>query len=119
KGLAWGIALGALRGGPIFPAVLLGAATALACSGLPGFGATPALALGIAAAAAAVTGLPLASAVLAVLLMGRDAHDQMPLIVMASVVAFIVAQLVRRAAPEASQGSGGESDGAPATGGAR
>ncbi|NEB21213.1 chloride channel protein, partial [Streptomyces coelicoflavus] len=59
KGLAWGIALGALRGGPIFPSVLLGAATALACSGLPGFGATPALALGISAAAAAVTGLPL------------------------------------------------------------
>ncbi|MET9749683.1 chloride channel protein [Streptomyces ardesiacus] len=96
KGLAWGIALGSLRGGPIFPSVLLGAATALACSGLPGFGTTPALALGISAAAAAVTGLPLGSAVLAVLLMGRDAHDQMPLIVMASVVSFVVAQLVRR-----------------------
>ncbi|WP_244315166.1 chloride channel protein [Streptomyces glaucescens] len=105
KGVAWGIALGSLRGGPIFPAVLLGAASALACSGLPGFGTTPALALGIAAAAAAVTGLPLSSAVLAVLLMGRAAHDQMPLIVAGSVVAFVVAQLVRReeagAAPDA------------------
>ncbi|CAL9621212.1 chloride channel protein [Streptomyces sp. enrichment culture] len=119
KGLAWGIALGALRGGPIFPAVLLGAATATACSGLPGFGATPALALGIAAAAAAVTGLPLASAVLAVLLLGRDAHDQTPLIVTASVVAFIVAQLVRRPGPETGQASGAEPDGAPAAGGAR
>ncbi|MEU3663677.1 chloride channel protein [Streptomyces sp. NPDC032940] len=99
KGLAWGIALGSLRGGPIFPAVLLGTATALACSGLPGFGATPALALGIAAAAAAVTGLPLASSVLAVLLMGRDAHDQMPLIVIASVVAFVVVQVIRRSPP--------------------
>ncbi|MFE5602270.1 chloride channel protein [Streptomyces coelicoflavus] len=114
KGLAWGVALGALRGGPIFPAVLLGAATALACSGLPGFGATPALALGISAAAAAVTGLPLASAVLAVLLMGRDAHDQMPLIVTASVVAFVVAQLVRRTGPE----TGGPEAGGPETGGA-
>ncbi|MEV5546140.1 chloride channel protein [Streptomyces sp. NPDC052309] len=97
KGLAWGIALGSLRGGPVFPAVLLGTATAMACSGLPGFGAAPALALGISAASAAVTGLPLASAVLAVLLVGRDAYDQMPLIVTASVVAFVVTQLVRRA----------------------
>ncbi|GAA3224891.1 hypothetical protein GCM10020256_34090 [Streptomyces thermocoprophilus] len=38
KGLAWGICLGALRGGPIFPAVLLGAALGVACSGLPGLG---------------------------------------------------------------------------------
>ncbi|MCF2435276.1 chloride channel protein [Streptomyces thinghirensis] len=101
KGLAWGIALGSLRGGPIFPAVLLGTATAMACSGLPGFGVTPALALGISAAAAAVTGLPLASAVLAVLLVGGDAYDQMPLIVTASVVAFVVTQLVRRTEPGA------------------
>ncbi|MET9254838.1 chloride channel protein [Streptomyces sp. NPDC003717] len=99
KGLAWGIALGGLRGGPIFPAVLLGTATAVALSGLPGFGVTPALALGISAGAAAVTGLPLSSAVLAVLLTGGDAYDQMPLIVTASVVAFVVAQLVRRTPP--------------------
>ncbi|MEV6121123.1 chloride channel protein [Streptomyces sp. NPDC052077] len=96
KGLAWGIALGGLRGGPIFPAVLLGTATAMACSGLPGFGATPALGLGIAAAATAVTGLPLAGAVLAVLLIGGDAYEQMPLIVIASVVAFVVAQVMPR-----------------------
>ncbi|GAA3978544.1 chloride channel protein [Streptomyces marokkonensis] len=102
KGVAWGIALGSLRGGPIFPAVLLGTATSMACSGLPGFGATPALALGISAASAAVTGLPLASAVLAVLLVGEDAYDQTPLIVTASVVSFVVTQLVRR--PETETG---------------
>ncbi|MEN3584445.1 chloride channel protein [Streptomyces sp. ZYX-F-203] len=106
KGLAWAVALGSLRGGPIFPAVLLGTATAMACSGLPGFGTTPALGLGIAAAASAITGLPLASAVLAALLMGKDAMEQMPLIVVASVVAFVVGQLVRRDG----------SDGAPAGG---
>ncbi|MEV5099451.1 MULTISPECIES: chloride channel protein [Streptomyces] len=115
KGLAWGIALGSLRGGPIFPAVLLGTATALACSGLPGFGVTPALALGISAAAAAVTGLPLASAVLSVLLVGGDAHDQMPLIVTGSVVAFIVAQVARRTEPRADGEPGaGTEGGAPA-----
>ncbi|MFH8936540.1 chloride channel protein [Streptomyces griseosporeus] len=95
KGLAWGLCLGALRGGPIFPAVLLGAALGVACSGLPGLGTTPALALGVAAATVTVTGLPVTSSVLAVLLMGKDAADQMPLIVVSAVVAYIVAQLVR------------------------
>ncbi|MEV5342597.1 hypothetical protein AB0K93_29550 [Streptomyces sp. NPDC052676] len=35
EGLAWGVALGSLRGGPVFPAMLPGAAIASACSGLP------------------------------------------------------------------------------------
>ncbi|MEG3629912.1 voltage-gated chloride channel family protein [Streptomyces poriticola] len=113
KGLAWAVSLGSLRGGPIFPAVLLGTATATAFSGLPGFGTAPALGLGIAAAASATTGLPLASAVLAALLLGGDAAEQMPLIVAASVVAFIVGQLVRRQRPE------GATDTAGAAGAAR
>ncbi|MFM9369946.1 chloride channel protein [Streptomyces sp. Da 82-17] len=98
KGLAWALCLGAMRGGPIFPGVLIGAALGIACSGLPGLGTTPALALGIAAATAALTGLPLTSAVLAVLLLGADASEQMPLIVTASVVAFMTAQLATRPA---------------------
>lgn len=96
KGLAWGVSLGSLRGGPIFPSVLLGAGAATACAGLPGLGTTPALALGIAAAATAVTGLPLTSSVLAVLLLGRAAHDQMPLIVLAAVVSVVVTQALDR-----------------------
>ncbi|MFE5207034.1 chloride channel protein [Streptomyces sp. NPDC056600] len=96
KGLAWGISLGSLRGGPIFPSVLLGASAGIACSGLPGLGITPALALGIAAAATAVTGLPLTSSVLAVLLLGRAAYDQTPLIVLAAVVSVVVTQALGR-----------------------
>lgn len=96
KGLAWGVSLGSLRGGPIFPSVLLGASAALACNGLPGLGTTPALALGLAAAASSVTGLPLTSSVLAVLLLGRAAHDQMPLIVLSAVVAVVVTQALNR-----------------------
>ncbi|WP_079001502.1 chloride channel protein [Streptomyces sp. AS58] len=94
KGVAYGIALGSLRGGPIFPAVLIGTAAALACNGLPGFGAAPSLAVGAAAATAAVSGLPLTSSILAILLLGPDAHNQMPLIVTASVLAFMVTQFV-------------------------
>ncbi|MEU0396457.1 chloride channel protein [Streptomyces sp. NPDC006208] len=102
KGLAWGISLGALRGGPIFPALMLGSAVGIACSGLPGFGATAGFTIGTATATAAVTGLPVSSAVLAVLLMGSDAHSQMPLIVVGVVVAVIVRELAARpaAAPQ-------------------
>ncbi|MEV8020264.1 hypothetical protein AB0O76_28755 [Streptomyces sp. NPDC086554] len=77
------------------PAAVLIAAIGIACSGLPGLGTTPGLALGLAAAAG-ITGLPLTSAILAVLLLGDDAYNQMPLIVTASVAAFITAQLLRR-----------------------
>ncbi|WP_230887114.1 chloride channel protein [Streptomyces spinoverrucosus] len=106
KGLAWGIALGSLRGGPVFPAVLLGAATAMACSGLPGLGVTPALALGMAAGSAAIMGLPLSSAVLTVLLMGDDAYNQMPLIIASAVVSFVVTQVVRgRESPRKDDGT--------------
>ncbi|MFS4094230.1 chloride channel protein [Streptomyces sp. AF1A] len=99
KALAWGISLGSLRGGPIFPAVLIGVATGVACSGLPGLGVTPGFALGITAAATVVTGLPLTSSVLAVLLLGRDAYDQMPLIVLTAVVAVLSSHLLARRRP--------------------
>jgi H+/Cl- antiporter ClcA len=108
KGLAWGICLGALRGGPIFPSVLLGAALGVACSGLPGFGVTPALALGIATATAVVTRLPVTSSVLAVLLMGPDAGNQMPLIAVSAVVGFVTAQLLENREDAPSDGPGKE-----------
>jgi H+/Cl- antiporter ClcA len=104
--VACGISLGALRGGPIFPALLLGTAVGVACSGLPGLGVTPAFTVGAATATAAVTGLPLSSAVLAVLLMGADAHNQMALIIVGVLVAVIVRELASRpqAAPQPPAG---------------
>jgi hypothetical protein len=117
KGLAWGIALGSLRGGPIFPSVLLGAAAATACSGLPGLGTTPALALGIAAAATSVTGLPLTGSVLAVLLLGHEAYDQTPLIVLASVVSVVVTQAMSRAGRTGHGQAPGTGGGGAGTGG--
>ena len=47
KGFAYGISLAGFRGGPIFPAIFLGAAAGLAASHLPGFETTPAVAVGI------------------------------------------------------------------------
>ncbi|MGA5557479.1 chloride channel protein [Streptomyces lavendulocolor] len=108
KTLAWGVCLGSMRGGPIFPAVMIGAALGVACSGLPGLGTGPALAAGVAAATAAVTRLPLASAVLAVLLLGRDGSEQTPLIVVCSVVGYLSARLLEGA----GRGGSGGADGA-------
>ncbi|MFE5331056.1 chloride channel protein [Embleya sp. NPDC056575] len=95
KGLAWCVSLGSLRGGPIFPVLLLGAATALLCQDLPGFGTLPGLAVGLAAAASATLRLPVSATVLAVLLLGDHGTDQVPVLVVASVVAFVVGELAR------------------------
>jgi H+/Cl- antiporter ClcA len=95
KGLGWSIALGSLRGGPIFPALLLGAALGVACAPLPGFGTAPALAAGLAASGAAVTRLPVTSAVLATVLLGAEAAEAMPLLIVATVTAFITGEALR------------------------
>ncbi len=94
KGLAWAIGLGSLRGGQIFPSILIGAAAGVAFGGLPGLGVTPGLALGLATAVAVVTGLPLTAAVLTDLVLGTDAAHQMPLAIVCAVVGFAVRQFV-------------------------
>ncbi|RAJ35261.1 H+/Cl- antiporter ClcA [Kitasatospora sp. SolWspMP-SS2h] len=117
KGLGWGVALGSLRGGPIFPAVLLGAALGVAAGGLPGLGTGAGLAAGLAAGSAAVTRLPVTSTVLAAALLGDQATDSMPLLIVAAVVAFLTATFVHRVAapgpgtdagPEPGAGAGPE-----------
>ena len=53
KGLAYAVSLGSFRGGPVFPALFLGAAAGLMAAQLPGFELTPAVAVGMGAAVAA------------------------------------------------------------------
>lgn len=96
KAAAWGFSLGSLRGGPIFPAILIGGAIGVACGPLPGLGTGPGLATGLAASAAAVTRLPVTSAVLAAALMGVDAPETMPLIIVSVVIAFITGEFLQR-----------------------
>ncbi|MFJ8437959.1 chloride channel protein [Kitasatospora griseola] len=112
KGLGWGVALGSLRGGPIFPAVLLGAALGVAVGGLPGMGVEAGLAAGLAASSAAITRLPVTSTVLAAALLGDQAADSMPLVIVCAVVAFLTATFVHRVAdaPEARQASSRPAD---------
>lgn len=90
KGLAYGVCLGVFRGGPIFPAVFLGAAVGvLANAVLPGTGFVPSLAVGMAAGTS-IIGLPITGVVLVVLLLGDAASSQMPVVILAVVAATIV-----------------------------
>jgi H+/Cl- antiporter ClcA len=89
KGLAYSVSLGSFRGGPTFPALFLGAAAGIMCSRLPGYALTPAVAVGMGAATAAVLRLPLSAAILATFLtVGAGTGDE-PLIIVGVVVAYV------------------------------
>jgi chloride channel protein, CIC family len=94
KGVAYGIALGGFRGGPIFPAIFLGAAGGLMAAQLPGYSITPAVAVGIGAAVVATLRLPLSSVVLAVLLTAGVGAGVAPLVIVGVVVAYVVATVL-------------------------
>jgi H+/Cl- antiporter ClcA len=102
KGLAYALSLGAgFRGGPVFPAIAIG--TALAVAGadvLPGFETTPAIAAGIAAGTAVVLQAPFTGALLASLLMGSSAADVAPVAVIAAAVGALVAVAASEPAPK-------------------
>ena len=90
KGVAYSISLGSFRGGPTFPAIFLGAAAGVAASHLPGFSLTPAVAVGIGAATAAVLRLPLSAVVLATLLTVKSGPGAEPLVIVGVVVSYLV-----------------------------
>jgi H+/Cl- antiporter ClcA len=99
KGLAYSVSLGGFRGGPIFPAMFLGAAGGVAMSHLPGLPLVPAVAMGIGGMAVAMLGLPMVSVLLATLLLASDGLTVMPLVIVSVVVSYVVtAQLAPRAA---------------------
>ncbi len=96
KGLAWSISLSGFRGGPTFPGLLLGVAAGLLASHLPGLATTPAVAVGMGAAMAAVLRLPLASVVLATLLTAQAGAGVEPLIILGVVAAYLTSTALHR-----------------------
>lgn len=72
KGLAYGVSLSSFRGGPTFPATFIGAVGGAVMSHLPGLPLVPAVAMGMGAMTVATLRLPLASVLLATLLLGSD-----------------------------------------------
>jgi chloride channel protein, CIC family len=97
KGLAYGLSLSSFRGGPVFPAIYLGAAGGIALSHLPGLPMVAGVAMGIGAMCAVMLKLPLTSVLLATLLLYSDGLAVMPLVIVAVVVAHVVSA---RLAPE-------------------
>jgi len=96
KTLVYGMSLSAFRGGPVFPAMFIGAVLGIAASDLPGMSLAPAIAMGIAAMCAAMLRLPMTSTLLATLLLGADGVSVTPQVVVAVVVAFVVTYALPR-----------------------
>jgi H+/Cl- antiporter ClcA len=94
KGLAYSVSMGSFRGGPIFPAMFLGAAIGLAFSHLPGLDAVAGAAMGIGAMSTVMLTLPLTSVLLATLLLSSDGVVVMPLVIVAVVTAYVLGALV-------------------------
>ena len=89
KGLAYGISLSGFRGGPVFPAMFIGAAAGVAASHLPGMSLVPGVAMGIGAMTTVMLKLPLTSTLLATLLLASDGINVIPLVIVAVVVAYV------------------------------
>lgn len=89
KGLAFCASLSAFRGGPIFPAMFVGAAGGILCSHLPGLSLVAGFAMGIGAMSAAMLRLPLVSVLLATLLIGSQGITVMPLVIVTVVVSYV------------------------------
>ncbi len=90
KGVAYGVSMSSFRGGPVFPALFLGAAGGIAMSHLPGLQLVSAVAMGIGAMCVTMLGFPLVSVMLATLLLLSDGLEVMPLVIVAVVVAYVV-----------------------------
>lgn len=104
--MAYALCLGSLRGGPVFPALFLGAAAGVLLAPLPGLGVVPGMAAGMAAASAAALRLPVSSVLLIVLVLGSAA--MIPVVILAAVVGFVTVQLLPagRAVPPAGKPAG-------------
>lgn len=90
KSVAYGLALGAFRGGPVFPSMFAGAVVGLALSHLPGLDVTSGFAMGVGAMCVAMLKLPMTSVLLATILMGTEGITVMPLVIVAVVVSYVL-----------------------------
>jgi H+/Cl- antiporter ClcA len=112
KGAAYALALSSFRGGPVFPAIFLGAAGGLAMADLPGMELVPAVAMGMGAMSVVMLGLPLTSVMLATLLLGADGLAAIPLVIVSVVVAFVLTARLSAPAAQAAADAGEATDAA-------
>jgi H+/Cl- antiporter ClcA len=88
KGLAYAISMSSFRGGPVFPAMFVGAAAGVAGSHLPGLPLVPAVAMGIGSMCTVMLKLPMTATLLATLLLFSDGVAVIPLVIVAVVVTY-------------------------------
>jgi H+/Cl- antiporter ClcA len=100
KTFVYGLSLSAFRGGPIFPAMFIGAVIGVAAAGLPGMSMAPSIAMGIAAMCCAMLRLPMTSTLLGTLLLGADGVTVTPQVVVAVVVAFLLVNVLPAPRPK-------------------
>jgi H+/Cl- antiporter ClcA len=100
KLLAYGLSLSAFRGGPVFPAMFIGAVLGVAAAELPGMSLAPGIGMGIGAMCAAMLRLPLTSTLLATLILGTDGVSVTPQVVVAVVVAFALTMVLPAPGPK-------------------
>lgn len=113
KGLAYTLSLSAFRGGPIFPAMYIGAVVGILSGQLPGLPVAAGIAMGIGAMSAAMLGLPITSVLLATLLLGRVGLEAMPAVIVAVVVALLVSARLPTPDRTAARPGPGAGSGAP------
>jgi len=94
KSTAYALSLSAFRGGPVFPAIMVGGALGIAASGLPGMDPASSIAVGIGAMTTTMLGLPLTATLLAVVLLGADGIAVTPAVITAVVAAYVVSGLL-------------------------
>jgi H+/Cl- antiporter ClcA len=105
KAVAYGVSLSSFRGGPIFPAVFIGAVAGIALSHLPGIPPVAGIAMGMGALIAAVLRLPMTAVLVATLLLDGNGVALLPPIIVAAVTAYIaVGWLDREAEKNAPSG---------------
>jgi H+/Cl- antiporter ClcA len=104
--LAYGLSLSAFRGGPVFPAMFVGAVLGIAMSGLPGMSLAPAIGMGIGAMSCAMLRLPLTSVLLATILLGADGLQNTPEVIVAVVVAYVATTILPTPGPPQPVGAG-------------
>ena len=98
KGLAYGLSLSSFRGGPVFPALFIGAAGGIAISHAPGLPMIAGAGMGIGAMSVTMLNLPLTSVLLVSVFLQADALALMPIVIVAVVVAYVTS--ARLAAPK-------------------
>ncbi len=91
KALAYLMSMAAFRGGPTFPALLIGAAGGIAMSRLPGMTLTAGVAMGVGAMLAVMLTLPLTSVLLPAVLLPSSGLEVTPLVIVAVTVAYVTA----------------------------